>query len=199
MSYKYIFAFDPSGNFHEGKGTTGWVLMDYKERLLERGYISAKQYRCPEEYWQAHIDLIEKYHNLYEGNLIIVIEDYVLYRDKSGTQTNSKIETCRLLGVLQWACWVLKQPYTLQLAASVIPRWPDELLYREGIIRKEGHNIIHNQSNMSLGLIHTRDAFRHALHYAVTRNHPADKTNRDFGYKPKKYVRVRKSCYGEHF
>ena len=26
--YKYIFAIDPSGSFREGKGTTGWVLMD---------------------------------------------------------------------------------------------------------------------------------------------------------------------------
>lgn len=195
MSYKYILAFDPSGNFHEGKGTTGWVVMDHKENLLERGYISAKQYRCPEEFWQAHLDLIDKYHNMYRNNLIVVMEDYVLYRDKSNNQTNSKMETCRLLGLMQWRCWVLKQPYTLQLAASVKVRWSDELLYRERIIRRDGRNIIHNKSGLSLGLIHTRDAFRHAIHYAATRNHPADQTNRDFGYRPKKYVRTKKYKY----
>ena len=195
MSYKYILAFDPSGNFHEGKGTTGWVVMDHRENLLARGYISAKQYRCPEEYWQAHLDLIDKYHNIYTNNLIIVMEDYVLYRDKSSDQTNSKMETCRLLGLMQWRCWVLKQPYTLQLAASVKVRWSDELLYRERIIRRDGRNIIHNKSGLSLGLIHTRDAFRHAIHYAATRNHPADQTNRDFGYRPKKYVRTKKYKY----
>lgn len=195
MSYRYILAFDPSGNFHEGKGTTGWVVMDHKENLLERGYISAKQYRCPEEFWQAHLDLIDKYHNMYRNNLIVVMEDYVLYRDKSNDQTNSKMETCRLLGLMQWRCWVLKQPYTLQLAASVKVRWSDELLYRERIIRRDGRNIIHNKSGLSLGLIHTRDAFRHAIHYAATRNHPSDQTNRDFGYRPKKYVKTRKYKY----
>ena len=107
--YNYILAFDPSGSFKEGKGTTGWVLMDYKERLLERGYIPATDYTCPEEYWNAHLDLIWKYHKRYGQDLIIVIEDYVLYRDKSMTQTNSQMETCRLLGVMLWKCWKLKQ------------------------------------------------------------------------------------------
>ena len=170
MSYKYIFAFDPSGNWHEGKGTTGWALMDWNERLLERGYIRADEYGCPEAYWQAHVDLIHKYNKLYKDNLIIVIEDYVLYRDQAMAQTNSKMETCRLIGLLQWKCWRLKQPYTMQLAASVKQRWADELLYREGILRKDGTAITHVQSGLNMNLIQSRDAFRHALHYAVTRN-----------------------------
>ena len=180
--YKYIFAIDPSGSFKEGKGTTGWVLMNYKEHLLERGYIPATDYTCPEEYWNAHLDLIRKYHRRYGNDLIIVIEDYVLYRDKSASQTNSQMETCRLLGVMLWKCWQLKQPYSLQLASSVKQRWSDELLLREGIIYKNGHNIIHTQSGLSIGLIHTRDAFRHAQHYAVCRN----KEPRDYFVKYKK-------------
>ena len=170
MKYKYIFAFDPSGNFKEGKGTTGWVLMDWKENLLERGYIKADDYDCPEAYWQAHVDLIYKYHRLYRNQLIIVMEDYVLYRDRSADQTNSKMETCRLLGILQYQCYRLRQPYSLQLAASVKHRWSDELLCREGIIRKEGRSFIDNKSNINISLIHTRDAYRHAIHYVITRN-----------------------------
>ena len=170
MKYKYIFAFDPSGNFTEGKGTSGWVLMDWKENLLERGYISAHDYDCPEAYWQAHVDLIYKYNRNYRGDLIIVMEEYVLYRDRSADQTNSKMETCRLLGILQYHCWRLKQPYSMQLAASVKHRWSDELLCREGIIRKEGRGYVDNKSNMNISLIHTRDAYRHAIHYVITRN-----------------------------
>lgn len=168
--YKYIFALDPSGSFREGKGTTGWVLMDYKERLLERGYIKAEDYHCAEEYWDAHLDLVKKYNRLYGNDLIVVMEDYVLYRDRSANQTNSQMETCRLLGVIQWLCWRLRQRYCLQLAASVKQRWSDELLLREGIIYKSGRNLIHAQSGLSVGLIHTRDAFRHAQHYAVCKN-----------------------------
>ena len=179
--YNYILAFDPSGSFKEGKGTTGWVLMDKDERLLERGFIPATDYRCPEAYWNNHIVVLEKYHNRYKGQLIVVIEDYVLYRDRSMSQTNSQMETCRLLGVLLWKCWQLKQPYTLQLASIVKHRWSDELLLREGILHYEGRNLIHTQSHLSLGLIHSRDAFRHALHYAVCRNH-----------KPEIYVKKKK-------
>lgn len=192
--YNYILAFDPSGSFHEGKGTTGWVFMDANERLLERGYIPAKDYRCPEEYWNAHLDVIKKYYRRHKGELIVVIEDYVLYRDRSDSQTNSQMETCRLLGVLLWQCWKLEQPYTLQLAATVKNRWSDELLLREGIIHKEGRNLIHTQSGLSLGLIHTRDAFRHAQHYAVCRN---NKTNyyRSFKPEPRRYSNYRERNY----
>ena len=172
--YNYILAFDPSGSFKEGKGTTGWVLMDKDERLLERGYIPASDYKCAEAYWNNHVVVLEKYYKRYRGQLIVVIEDYVLYRDRSASQTNSQMETCRLIGVLLWKCWQLKQPYTLQLASSVKHRWSDELLLRENIVHYEGRNLIHTQSGLSLGLIHTRDAFRHAQHYAVCRNKKPD-------------------------
>lgn len=192
--YNYILAFDPSGSFHEGKGTTGWVFMDAHERLLERGYIPAQDYRCPEEYWNAHLDVIRKYYRRHKGDLIVVIEDYVLYRDRSESQTNSQMETCRLLGVLLWYCWKLEQPYTLQLAASVKNRWSDELLIREGILHREGRNLIHTQSGLSLGLVHTRDAFRHAQHYAVCRN---NKTGyyRSFKSEPRRYSNYKERNY----
>lgn len=189
MSYKYIFALDPSGNWNEGKGTTGWVLMDWNENLLERGYIAAIDYRCPEEYWDAHLDLIYKYNNKYRGNLIIVMEEYVLYRDRSMDQTNSKMETCRLLGLLQWQCWKLQQPYSMQLAASVKQRWADDLLLREGILERRDNKLIHRKSNKSVSLIHTRDAFRHAMHYIVCRNQHQET------YKPKIYRKIRKFNY----
>lgn len=191
--YKYIFALDPSGSFNEGKGTTGWVVMDYKERLLERGYIPAEDYKCPEEYWNAHLTLIKKYNRLYEGDLIVVIEDYVLYRDRSANQTNSQMETCRLIGCMLWQCWKLNQPYTLQLAAAVKHRWSDELLLREGILYKDKKKgLTHAQSGMSLALIHSRDAFRHAQHYAVCRNKP----KQEFFVRRKK-KNYRKSNYYE--
>lgn len=168
--YRYILALDPSGNFIEGKGTTGWVLLTHNEKLLAKGHISAKNYKCAEEYWDDHINLIKKYHNLYKEQLIIVIEDYILYKSKSKNQTNSKIETCRLIGILQHYCWRIKQDYTLQLAATVKNRWSDDILLHEKILYKHKSNLIHKQSGLFLNLEHTRDAFRHAMHYAVCRN-----------------------------
>lgn len=184
MKYKYVFAFDPSGNFTEGKGTTGWVLMDWKENLLERGYIKASDYDCAEAYWRAHVDLIYKYNRLYKNQVIIVMEDYVLYRDRSLDQTNSKMETCRLIGVLQYHCWKLRQPYSMQLAASVKHRWADELLCREGLLYRKGSKFVDVKSGKDISLVHTRDAYRHAIHYVITRNKNKSKfykpINRDF-------------------
>lgn len=190
--YKYILAFDPSGNFHEGKGTTGWVLMDYKENLIVRGYVSAEKYACAEEYWDSILGFIRLNHDKYRNNLIVVIEDYILYREESKGQTNSKMETSRLIGAMQYLCWRLKQPYSMQLASQVKHRWSDELLLRERILYKEGKNLKHTQSGMSLGLSHTRDAFRHAQHYAVCKN--SNKPHREqYSYKP-----VRRSNYSSN-
>lgn len=188
--YEYILAFDPSGNFSEGKGTTGWVLMNAKEKLLDRGEIFAKDYKCPEEYWDAHIDLIRKYNKRYGTQLIVVIEEYVLYRDRSLSQTNSKMETSRLIGVIQHFCWRIKQDYTMQLASAVKHRWSDELLLREQILYKHRGKMIHTDSNIPINVTHTRDAFRHAIHFAVCRNKKySNKTQRIQGVKQDGYYK----------
>lgn len=168
--YEYILAFDPSGNFNEGKGTTGWVLMNAKKELIARGYISAENYKCAEEYWNEHLKLIKHNHKKYGSNLIVVIEEYILYKNRSQSQTNSKMETCRLIGAMQYLCWKINQDYSMQLAATVKERWSDEVLLRQQILYRNRTNLIHTDSNLSLGLGHTRDAFRHALHYATCRN-----------------------------
>ena len=45
--FKYILALDPSGNFSEGKGITGWCLMNDKGELIETGVIKATTYNRP--------------------------------------------------------------------------------------------------------------------------------------------------------
>lgn len=175
MNYKHILAIDPSGNWHEGKGTTGWVLMNYKEKLIASGQISANDYRCPEEYWNEHVKLIERNQLKYGDSLIVVIEDFRLYSNKAKNQTNSQMETCRLIGVLQWICWKLKQPYSLQLASSVKHRWSDDLLLREHILFKDRYGLVHTDSGKPMKVEHIRDAFRHAIHYIVCRNNNKSK------------------------
>lgn len=168
--FKYVLALDPSGNYKEGNGTTGWVLLTADEKLLARGWISAKDFNCREAYWNAHVELIRYNNKKYGKDLIVVLENYVLYRDRSQNQTNSELETPRLLGVIQWACWQLKQNYTLQLAANVKQRWSDDLLFREHILYKDRNVIKHTESNLTLNSKHERDAFRHGLHFILTRN-----------------------------
>lgn len=185
MKYKHVLAIDPSGNFIEGKGTTGWVVMNYKQKLIALGQIAAKNFTTPEKYWNAHLDLIQRNYEHYGNNLIVVIEDYRLYAERAKNQTNSQMETCRLIGLLQWFCWKLNQPYELQLASMVKSRWNDELLLRECILFKDRRGLKHTESNKPMYTMHLRDAFRHATHYIVCRN--GNKT-----YKSKKY----KGAYG---
>lgn len=168
--HKYILAIDPSGNYYEGHGTTGYCLIDYDTNIIAAGRLAAIDYDSPEEYWNAHTELIKKYSSKYEHRLMIVMEDYKLYKSKSNSQVNSKMETCRLIGLLQWFCWYVGQEYILQSASQVTTRWSDKVLYKEKIIVKQGNKILHYPSNVPLTLCHTRDAFRHALHYAMFKN-----------------------------
>lgn len=179
--YKHILAIDPSGNFSEGKGTTGWVLLSADERLLKTGMLSADDFSCAEEYWDEHINLIRYFNKRYE-DLIIVIEDYILYKNRSKNQTNSRIETCRLIGVIQHFCWRIKQDYSMQLAASVKDRWSDDVLIHEKILyrNRDYGKLIHLDTGVPMTVPHIRDAFRHAMHYAVCRNEP--KERRKYSY-----------------
>lgn len=188
MKYKKILAIDPSGSFEEGNGTTGWVLMNYNEHLVTTGQLTAKDYNTAEEYWNAHLQLIDYNYQKHGDDLIVVIEDYRLYRDKAVSQSNSQMETCRLLGVIQWYCWRNNINITKQLATDVKVRWSDDLLLREHILRKDGLSWIHTESGFNLSSNHIRDAFRHATHYAVCRNLVENKfRGRNTTIKPKGY------------
>lgn len=188
MKYKRILAIDPSGSYAEGKGTTGWVLMNDDEYLATTGTIAATDYSCAEEYWNAHLQLIDFNYQKHGDDMIVVIEDYRLYRDRALNQSNSLMETCRLLGLIQWYCWRNQIPITTQLAADVKTRWSDELLIREHILYKDGNYFYHTDSGFNLTTPHIRDAFRHATHYTVCRNQAENKfRGRNTTISPKGY------------
>lgn len=168
--YNYILAIDPSGSFHEGKGITGWVFIDAKQNLLASGIIKAKSYNTAEEYYNAHLKLIDKYHKPNGKGLVIVIEDYILYKHKSHNQINSRMETSKLIGILQWYCWYKVIDYKMQLATQVKNRWSDDVLIKTGIFIKKDKTIIHKQSGKLMTSPHVKDAFRHATHFATFKN-----------------------------
>lgn len=172
MNYKYILAIDPSGSFDEGRGKTGWVLMEAaNKKIIDIGFLDAGKYLCAAAYWDEHIQLIDKYIDRYGKDMIIVIEEYTLYADRAQSQTNSKMETCRVLGVIQHHCWECKQNYSMQPAHSVVNRWNDTVLLHKGIIKQAKHRsqVLGAQPNIYLNA-HMKDALRHALHYANFRN-----------------------------
>lgn len=172
MNFKYILAIDPSGAFDEGQGKTGWVVLDTKTlETIAIGYLDAGKYLCAQEYWHAHLGLIDKNHKLYGKDLIVVIEEYTLYAEKASSQINSKMETCRLIGILQHHCWVLKQPFSMQSANLVVNRWNDTVLQYKRIIKevKRRSFVLYSKPEIWLN-DHMKDAIRHGVHYATFRN-----------------------------
>ncbi len=170
MKYKFIIAIDPSGAYWEGKGTTGFSVFHVPDdRFIDLGTIQARGHVCAEAYWHKHIELL---HNIIfsergkrkgkPNKTIVVIEDYFLYAEKAESQINSRMETSKLIGILQHWCYTHGIPYFMQPAGLVKKRWADDILVHKGYLKKKG--------NRYEVCEHTRDSMRHALHFANFRN-----------------------------
>ena len=158
-----VLALDPSGAFHEGKGCTGWCLMNKESKeLLDIGTVSAEDYPTDMQYFAANIDLLYFCKNRYGTDLQIVMEDYVLYAAQAQAQTNSHMETCQLIGAIKYQAFLLDIPVKMQLANMVTTRWADTVLVAKGILVDGRFPNVDFAPNP-----HERDAFRHALHYAT--------------------------------
>lgn len=170
MSYKFILGLDPSGNFYEGKGTTGWCVFNTTDnKIIKAGSISAKDFKSQEEYWFAHIDLITDMLKKRKKKLIVVMEDYMLYANKAKSQVNSRMETSKLIGVIQLHCYSKDIPYVMQTASEVKKRWTNNILHYKGYIKKykKGYVIPGTKTKIDR---HCLDSIRHAVHYATFKN-----------------------------
>ena len=155
---RYI-SFDPSGNFKEGKGQTGWVII--KDSQIENfGQLRAKDYKSRMEYWKAHTDLIIEKEIDY-----IVTEDFRLYKNKAHSQTNSEMETSKLLGYLEMYAYNNKLTIKKQMASQAKSRFKDKILIHKGYIIKDNNGRTYiNGVNVSNHIV---DALRHGLFRAL--------------------------------
>lgn len=159
---KYVLAIDPSGNWNEGKGVTGWCISNIVTRQpVITGKIEARACPSIESYWHEHIVLIEVLFTKYSIEAVI-IEDYLLYANKAATQTNSRFETSQLIGTLRYWCYEHKIKYVLQPASMVKNRWSNDILLHKGYITNKGKRY---QVAGQPVTRHELDAVRHATHY----------------------------------
>ena len=169
MNYETILAIDPSGNFEEGKGTTGLCLFNCIDNCVQNiKNISANNYTTKEDYWQAHIDYINTVTKTFP-NLIIIIEEFTLDPRRAMQQSHSKMETPKLIGILQLHCQQNNIPYKMQRPTDVKTRWADHILeFKKYIIKKNRMHYLPNETRpMSR---HCKDAIRHAVHFATFYN-----------------------------
>lgn len=160
---RYIIGIDPSGSFDEGKGITGFCILDSKtKRVLSSTQIRAKQFDSAEEYWNAHMDYIDAQCYKYKEDVIVSMEDFRIYANKAKSLTNSTMETSQLIGAIRIHCYLNSIPLTMRLAVVAKKRWTNAILEHKGIIHKVGRGWA-NELDEPL-VSHTLDAIRHAVH-----------------------------------
>lgn len=170
-TYSHILAIDPSGNFEEGKGTTGLCLFDAEDsKIIAVKNINASDFISKEEYWQEHINIINRISmNPKYPRVIIVIEDFMLDPKRALQQSHSRMETPKLIGIIQLHCSTHNIPYAMQRPTDVKTRWADSILaYKKYIIRYRNSYVLPD-SNKSISR-HCKDAIRHAVHYSTFKN-----------------------------
>lgn len=150
-----ILVFDPSGNYDEGKGTSGWALF-VDGKLNDFGDIAAYAHSSVEFYWALHRDLIYS-----KAVDVVVCESFKLNPAKAGAQSWSYLETPQLIGFLRMVCWEHGRPFITQ-DPSTKARFADEVLEGIGIIEKRGkkHYCMGRETNL-----HKRDAIRHGIYF----------------------------------
>lgn len=150
-----LLSFDPSGNFHEGMGTTGFAI--FNDGVLNWfGDIKSTKYDSQMKYWDAHVALIER-----EYPDIVLIESYKLFEHKAKSQSWSAMETPQLIGVMIYHCWRYGIPVVFQdpaQKAGVNDIRLEKLGYLE---KRNGNYYVNNQ----LTNLHMRDAIRHGIYY----------------------------------
>lgn len=137
--------------------------------LLASGSLYAKDHTSAEAYWDAVIKHVLNVCADF-NNIIVVCEDYLLYATKLQDQINSRMETPKLIGVLQYMCFINNIPYYMQTASEVKNRWSNEILLHKGIIRKYRNSYLPTSGNTKTYTHHSLDAIRHAIHFITFRN-----------------------------
>lgn len=168
MLIRYVIGVDPSGNFYEGKGTTGIAVYDIKtDKIVHVFHVSAKFSFTQVDYWNNVVDslsaLLYKYN---KKRCVLAVEDYLLYANTAKAQINSTFETPQLIGVIKY---VFKDvcPVLFRNANTAKTRWTDDILVRKKYLlvdKKLGYYIIDDGGAMTQVIEHSRDAVRHALY-----------------------------------
>lgn len=163
---RYVIGVDPSGAFHEGKGTTGLAVYDISnDRIVQVDTVAATEYACLEKYLLANLKAIMNLYNQYSklGVTVVSIEDFLVYATHAASFTNSKMETCQLIGLLRCELYKQKIKFYMRPASSVKQRWAERILVAKGYITKRGASYYWNDRAQPLAT-HERDAMKHAIH-----------------------------------
>jgi hypothetical protein len=159
---KKILSIDPSGNFKEGKGKTGFVLLtiDKGKTDIKFGTIKAENYDLRIDYWFDIASLIAL-----EKPDVLIVEDYRLYNTAStgaAVQSFSLLETPRLLGVIEQVAHSNGIKEVVWQMANATTAYSDDKMIGLGMLTKEKGRYLYNGKKVN---DHERSALRHLLRY----------------------------------
>lgn len=168
MLIRYVIGVDPSGNFIEGKGTTGLAVYDIKtDKIVDVEYVSAKYAEDQVGYWEDVLKAIDVFINKYNKNrCVLAVEDYLLYANTARAQINSTFETPQLIGVIKYA-YRNVLPVLFRNANTAKTRWTDEILLKKKYVfidKRLGYCIYNDEGKLVQVIEHSRDAVRHAIY-----------------------------------
>lgn len=158
----YILGIDPSGSFKEGKGTTGIAMLNPEGQLIRHTTIEAKDHAIQPDYWNAVLIYIKNIWHEYQQDLVLSVEDYVLYATSAKAQINSEMETSKLIGAITMLAYAAHIPVYMRNASQVMNRWANDILVHKGLIFKKGNRYV--DANGKYINPHSLDALRHAVH-----------------------------------
>ncbi len=149
-----FIAFDPSGNFSNGKGTSGWCA--FINNQITIGTIAASDSLTIEQHFSRHSDLTTSH-----KFDTIVCESYRLQGNKAMQQTGSSLETPQLIGYLRMCAYNNSTKFVLQEPSQKV-RFTDDMLVDMKVLTKKGRSYFFEGK---ITTMHERDAIRHALIY----------------------------------
>lgn len=161
-----IIAIDPSGNFDEGKGTTGLAVLWFEDGKLrvKLDEVKASKFHCKEEYWDMVISDIRLYKKTTRASTLVV-ENYRLQMNKAMQQSWSELETPQLIGVIRYMNHMYLGMHWEEQSPSIKSRFADDVLVNMGILKKRGNRYYFQGGTTN---DHMRDALRHGLYYLAT-------------------------------
>lgn len=164
---KTILSIDPSGNFSEGKGKTGFAILFLEENtnkpnesIIKFGTLKAEDYETRVEYWADVAILIAV-----EKPDVLIVEDYRLYNTtatSASVQSFSQMETPRLLGIIEQTATMNNIKKIVWQMAAVTKPYRDEILLKLGVLTKNKNRWYYKDKPIN---DHERSALRHLLRY----------------------------------
>lgn len=161
MTKPYVIGVDPSGSFKEGKGTTGIVVLDPDCKLVKHFTVEAKDYDTQIQYWTGVCNKITETATEF-SNVVLSVEDYVLYATSAKAQINSEMETSKLIGAIALTSYKWQMQMYIRSASQVMNRWTNKILEHKQIIYQQGQSFTDIEGTMINR--HCLDALRHAVH-----------------------------------